>query len=46
MELLRAIRDNGGFVFIEYTPYEKIPDTDKLGIWNLPPTILARLRGK
>ena len=46
VEFLRAVRDNGGYVFIEYSPYEKIPDTDKLGVWNLPPTILVRLGGK
>jgi hypothetical protein len=46
LEFLRAVRDNGGYVFIEYSPYEKIPETDKLGVWSLPPTILARLSGK
>jgi hypothetical protein len=46
MEFLRSIRDNGGHVFIEYTPYERIPDTDKLGVWNLPPTILSRISNK
>jgi hypothetical protein len=46
VDFLRAVRDNGGYVFIEYSPYEKIPETDKLGVWNLPPTILARIRGK
>lgn len=46
LEFLRAVRDNGGYVYIEYSPYERIPETDKLGVWNLPPTILARLSGK
>ena len=46
IEFLRAVRDNGGYVVIEYSPYEKIPDTDTLRVWNLPPTILARLSGK
>jgi hypothetical protein len=46
VEFLRAVRDNGGYAFIEYTPYERMPETDKLRVWNLPPTILARLNGK
>jgi hypothetical protein len=46
LEFLRGVRDNGGYAYIEYSPYEKIPETDKLGVWNLPPSILARLKGK
>jgi hypothetical protein len=28
---------------VEYKPYQKIPDTVKYGVWNLPPTILKRI---
>ncbi len=41
--ILRAIRDNGGYMTIEYKPYQRIPDTVKYGVWNLPPTILKRI---
>jgi len=41
--ILRAIRDNGGYMTVEYKPYQKIPDTVKYGVWNLPPTILKRI---
>lgn len=41
--ILRAIRDNGGYMTIEYKPYEKIPDTVKYEVWYLPPTILMRI---
>jgi len=41
--ILRAIRDNGGYMTVQYKPYEKTPDTVKYGVWNLPPTILMRI---
>ena len=41
--ILRAIRDNGGYITIQYKPYEKIAETVKYGVWNLPPTILVRI---
>lgn len=41
--IVKAIRDNGGYMTIEYFPYEKTPVTVRFGVWNLPPTILARL---
>ena len=43
MGILKAIRDNGGYMSIEYKPYQKIPDTVKYEVWNLPPTILTRV---
>jgi hypothetical protein len=43
MAVIKAIRDNGGYMTIEYRPYQKTPDTVKYGVWNLPPTILNRL---
>lgn len=43
MAVIKAIRDNGGYVTIEYRPYQKTPDTVKYGVWNLPPSILNRL---
>jgi hypothetical protein len=43
MGILRAIRDNGGYMTVEYKPYQKIPDTVKYEVWNLPPTILKRI---
>jgi hypothetical protein len=43
MALLKAIRDNGGYATVEFSPYEQVPTTAKFGVWNLPPTILARL---
>ena len=41
--ILRAIRDNGGYMTVEYKPYQKIPDTVKYGVWNLPASILKRI---
>src|SRR4029077_12703997 len=41
--ILRAIRDNGGYMTVEYKPYQRIPDTVKYGAWNLPPNILKRI---
>jgi hypothetical protein len=41
--ILRAIRDNGGYLTVEYRPYEKTPDTTTFGVWNLPPSILRRI---
>ena len=41
--ILRAIRDNGGYMTVEYRPYEKISETTTFGIWNLPPSILKRI---
>jgi len=41
--ILRAIRDNGGYMTIQYKPYEKTPDTVQYGVWYLPPTILLRI---
>jgi hypothetical protein len=29
---------------VEYRPYEKTPDTTTFKIWNLPATILKRIR--
>lgn len=43
MSVLEAIRDNSGYMAIEYKPYQKTPDTVKYGVWNLPPTVLARI---
>jgi hypothetical protein len=43
MVVIKAIRDNGGYMTIEYRPYQKTPDTIKYGVWNLPPSILNRL---
>ncbi|MFZ0868333.1 MAG: hypothetical protein WA182_21650 [Candidatus Sulfotelmatobacter sp.] len=43
MGILKAVRDNGGYMTVEYTPYQKIPDTVKYEVWNLPPTILKRI---
>jgi hypothetical protein len=43
MGILKAIRDNGGCMTVEYKPYQKIPDTVKYEVWNLPPTILKRI---
>ena len=43
MAVIKAIRDNGGYMTIEYSPYQKTPDTRKYSVWNLPPTILDRL---
>jgi hypothetical protein len=42
--LLKAIRDNGGYLKVEYRPYEKTPVISTFGVWNLPPTILARMK--
>jgi hypothetical protein len=41
--ILKAIRDNGGYMTIEYEPYEEVAETVKYDVWNLPSTILARL---
>jgi hypothetical protein len=41
--ILRAIRDNGGYMTVEYKPYQRIPEMVKYGVWNLPPTILKRI---
>lgn len=43
MGVMKAIRDNGGYMTVEYSPYEKMPVMTKFGIWNLPPTMLKRL---
>jgi hypothetical protein len=43
MGVLKAVRDNGGYMTIEFSPFEKTPVTSRFGIWNLPPTILARI---
>jgi hypothetical protein len=43
MGVLKAIRDNGGYMTVEYKPYQKTPDTVKYEVWNLPPTILKRI---
>jgi hypothetical protein len=42
-EILKEIRDNGGYLMIEHSLYGDGSVTAKFGIWNLPPTILARL---
>ena len=42
--IMRAIRDNGGYVTIEYKPYERIAETVRYGVWNLPPSLLKRLK--
>src|ERR1017187_8621886 len=44
--ILKAIRDNGGYMTVEYRPYEKTPDTTTFGIWNLPTSILKRIPAK
>ena len=41
--ILRAIRDNGGYMTIQYKPYQQIAETVKYCVWNLPPTILMRI---
>jgi hypothetical protein len=43
MGVLKAIRDNGGYMAIEYKPYQKTPDTVKYEVWNLPSSILKRI---
>jgi hypothetical protein len=43
MAVIKAIRDNGGYMTLEYSPYQKTSKTVKYGVWNLPPTILSRL---
>jgi len=43
MGILKAIRDNGGYMIVEYKPYQKTPDMVKYEVWNLPPTILTRI---
>jgi hypothetical protein len=43
MGVLKAIRDNGGYMTVEYAPYQKTPTTVVFDVWNLPPTILARI---
>lgn len=43
MGVLKTIRDNGGYMTVEYKPYQKTPDTVKYEVWNLPPTILKRI---
>ncbi len=44
LSLIKAIRDNGGYVKIEYQPYGRTATVATFGIWNLPPAILARLK--
>jgi hypothetical protein len=43
MGILKAIRDNGGYMTVEYSPYGRVPTATRFGIWNLPPTILKRI---
>lgn len=43
MGILKAIRDNGGYLTVEYAPYQKTPTTVVFHVWNLPPTVLARI---
>ena len=43
MAILKAIRDNGGYMTIEYSPWEKVPETETFGVWALPPSILSRI---
>jgi len=41
--LMRAIKNNGGYMTVQYSPYGRTPVMVKFGVWNLPPEILARL---
>jgi hypothetical protein len=43
MSIIKAIRDNGGYMTVEYSPYQRTPVMVKFGVWNLPPSILERL---
>jgi len=43
MSIIKAIRDNGGYMTVEYAPYQRTPVVVKFGVWNLPPPILERL---
>lgn len=43
MTVIKAIKDNGGYMTVEYAPYQRTPVMVKFGVWNLPPSILARL---
>jgi hypothetical protein len=40
MAVLKAIKDNGGYMTVEYRPYERTPTMVTFGVWNLPPSIL------
>jgi len=44
ISIIKAIRDNGGYMTVEYSPYGKVPTTATFGVWNLPPTILKRIK--
>jgi hypothetical protein len=44
ISVLKAMRDNGGYMTIEYRPYERTATTATFGIWNIPPTILKRIK--
>lgn len=43
MGILKAIKDNGGYMTVEYSPYGQVPTMTTFGIWNLPSTILKRI---
>jgi hypothetical protein len=40
--LVKAVRDNGGYMTLEYSPYQRTPESTKFGVWELPSTILSR----
>ena len=44
MGVLKAIRDNGGYMTVEYAPYQKTPTTVVFDVWNLPPTNTQELK--
>ena len=44
LKLIKAIRDNGGYMTIQYEPYEKIAEMNTLEVWNMPAQILARIK--
>ena len=43
ISIIKAIKDNGGYMTVEYAPYQRTPVMVKFGVWNLPPSILGRL---
>jgi len=41
--LMNAIKQNGGYMTVEYSPYQMVPVMVKFGVWNLPPSFLDRV---
>jgi hypothetical protein len=43
MAVIKAIKENGGYMTVEYKPYERTPIMVTFGVWSLLPSILGRL---